>query len=58
MVLCPLGHGHFGPSTKRVTQPLICSALSIYSVTQEKLIEQMGSSAGAVGKEECSFVNY
>lgn len=48
----------FGPSTKGVTQPPSCSALSIYSVTQEKLTEQMGSSAGAVGKEECSFMNY
>lgn len=58
--LCPLIHVcfRFGPSNKGVMQTPSCTSLSIYSMTQDKLIEQMGSSAGAMQKEEFSFVNY
>lgn len=57
--LCPLIHVcfRFGPNNKGVMQTPSCTSLSIYSMTQEKLIEQMGSSAGMMGKEEFSFVN-
>lgn len=57
--LCPLIRVcfHFGPSNKGVMQTPSCTSLSIYSMTQEQLIEQMGSSVGAMQKEEFSFVN-